>query len=241
MEQPDSPPGLPLASLTFTPLPQPDRLEGALPEGSSVLVISDGSTLADRLLERFAEHKLKTVVLSPDKVENPGNAEGSAGLPVINETAYAEAFGAACNKVGYPDCIVYFQPASNQTIDHSQHEALNVAFLTARASQPYLTLGDHIGRASFITVSRLDGAMGLGSESSTDPVSAGLPGMVRTLSQEWPQVFCRAVDISPDVKDDDGVNWILAEIEDADSALIEVGITINGRQAVSTAAMSLEI
>jgi NAD(P)-dependent dehydrogenase (short-subunit alcohol dehydrogenase family) len=55
------------------------------------------------------------------------------------------------------------------------------------------------GRASvFVTVARLDGAFGLANlPPAASPAGGGLAGLVKTVRHEWPEVYCKAVDLSP--------------------------------------------
>ena len=51
--------------------------------------------------------------------------------------------------------------------------------------------------AVFATVARLDGAFGLGELSAeADPTAGGLAGLAKTARQEWPEVACKALDLS---------------------------------------------
>ena len=51
--------------------------------------------------------------------------------------------------------------------------------------------------AVFATVARLDGAFGLGDLSAdADPTAGGLAGLAKTARHEWPEVNCKALDLS---------------------------------------------
>ena len=85
------------------------------------------------------------------------------------------------------------------------------------------------GRACFVTVTRMDGVLGLGSTSNYAAVDGGFSGLVKTLSLEWPDVHCRAVDVSPDLDADQTVQAIIAELHDPNRLLVEVGYGEYGR------------
>ncbi len=54
--------------------------------------------------------------------------------------------------------------------------------------------------AVFVTVARLDGAFGLANLSAdADPTAGGLAGLAKTARHEWPELHCKAIDVSPDV------------------------------------------
>ena len=83
--------------------------------------------------------------------------------------------------------------------------------------------------ALFVTVSRLDGAFGLiHPDENREPLDGGLAGLCKTVSHEWPEVRCKALDLAGD----------FVHVEDAASALVEemflagpleVGLTRSGR------------
>ena len=50
-----------------------------------------------------------------------------------------------------------------------------------------------------MTVTQMDGGFGLLGERDIDVIAGGLSGLTKTLALEWPNVFCRAVDVSPDM------------------------------------------
>ncbi|MDA3648382.1 SDR family NAD(P)-dependent oxidoreductase [Saccharopolyspora indica] len=80
-------------------------------------------------------------------------------------------------------------------------------------------------RAAFVTVTRLDGGLGLrGGRPAEEALAGGVGGVVKTLACEAPGVFCRALDIAPEVERDEFVAELLGEIADAATDAVEVGI-----------------
>ncbi|MGW5316095.1 beta-ketoacyl synthase N-terminal-like domain-containing protein [Nocardia thailandica] len=80
-------------------------------------------------------------------------------------------------------------------------------------------------RAAFVTVTRLDGHLGLRGDA--DPVAAllgGLGGLVKTLAAEAPEVFCRAVDIAPAALPGAVAELLVEELCDVAADTLEVGI-----------------
>ncbi|MCF1426392.1 MAG: KR domain-containing protein [Shewanella sp.] len=65
--------------------------------------------------------------------------------------------------------------------------------------------------ALFATVTRQDGGMGYLTGDVT-PLAAALHGLTKTLSHEWPQVHCRALDISPDIEPQFFATLVLDEL-----------------------------
>ncbi len=87
----------------------------------------------------------------------------------------------------------------------------DVLFAAQRAA-PALRRTGRDGGAIFVTVSRMDGAFGLGDlDPDREPVDGGLAGLAKTAAWEWPEVRCKAIDL--------GRDW--ADAEEAADALTE--------------------
>jgi acyl transferase domain-containing protein len=82
--------------------------------------------------------------------------------------------------------------------------------------------------AVLVTVSRLDGAFGLvGIDPARPPVDAGLAGFSKTAGREWPEVFCKALDVAGDLTSEQAAAAIFEELFLAGPA--EVGLRAGGR------------
>lgn len=102
-------------------------------------------------------------------------------------------------------------------------------FLIAKHLKKSLTQPRSIGRACFLTVARLDGALGLSHQINFSAISAGLFGLTKTLNAEWESVFCRAIDLSPHLDFDQSAQCVLAELHDPDRCITEVAYGDEGR------------
>ncbi|WP_433664421.1 SDR family NAD(P)-dependent oxidoreductase [Nocardia sp. CA-128927] len=101
--------------------------------------------------------------------------------------------------------------------------------LAAGQAVPLLQKADD--RASFVTVTRLDGQLGFAG--TADPVSAllgGVGGVVKTLAAEQLSLFCRALDIDPGVESEQLADLVTAELFDAARDTLEVGIDAAGER-----------
>ena len=79
----------------------------------------------------------------------------------------------------------------------------------------------------FVTVSRLEGFFGLkGMGPETQPASGGLAGLAKTASLEWPEVHCKAMDVTTALDDVD-VDAVVDEI--FCEGPLEVGLNATGR------------
>ncbi|MBW0119429.1 KR domain-containing protein, partial [Pseudonocardia abyssalis] len=86
-------------------------------------------------------------------------------------------------------------------------------------------------RAAYVTVTRLDGELGLSGRC--DPERAllgGVGGLVKTLAAEDPAVFARSVDVDPALAPDEFAAALLAELHDAATDTLEVGIGAGGQR-----------
>ncbi len=55
---------------------------------------------------------------------------------------------------------------------------------------------------------------------------------MKTLNWEWPDVFCRTVDIKQDTGFQDASKLLVKEIHDPDQGLLEVGISTTSRVTI---------
>ena len=57
------------------------------------------------------------------------------------------------------------------------------------------------GNTLLASVARLDGAFGLSGRWQGDPLAGGLAGLTKTAQHEWPEVHCKALDVTADWDD----------------------------------------
>ncbi|APE34382.1 hypothetical protein BOX37_10925 [Nocardia mangyaensis] len=86
-------------------------------------------------------------------------------------------------------------------------------------------------RAAFVTLTRIDGVLGhQGNRPAAAAVVGGVSGLVKTLAQETPTLFCRALDLSPQLTGEVLVDSVLAELDDAALDVREVGVDADLRR-----------
>ena len=78
---------------------------------------------------------------------------------------------------------------------------LKNAFLAVKHAANHLLSSGKTGKPVFAAISRLDGSFGFKGRGISNPLQGGLAGLVKTASAEWDGVFCRAIDIDPEWKD----------------------------------------
>ncbi|WP_019927420.1 type I polyketide synthase [Nocardia sp. BMG111209] len=80
-------------------------------------------------------------------------------------------------------------------------------------------------RAAFVTVTRIDGALGhRGDRPAAAALVGGVGGVVKTLAQEAPGLFCRALDLAPELTGEALIDTVLAELDDAAVDAREVAV-----------------
>ena len=124
--------------------------------------------------------------------------------------------------------LINLTPASvasgSLSLEDEKNAFLRQTFITSKNTAASLKQASNSGtrRSLFVSVCRMDGQLGMGS-GEYGPVVSGLSGLVKTASIEWPEVFCRFVDIHPELPSDVAANCILQELHDPDSNIKEVG------------------
>jgi len=98
------------------------------------------------------------------------------------------------------------------------------------------------GRCAFVTVGRMDGRLGFGGGHKSERADVvtfaergAHFGLCKSLDLEWPDVFCRGVDVDPAVGADKAAKLVLAELADPDMTVRETGHTADGARWTSTA------
>ncbi len=149
------------------PLAAPDRREAAaIAAGSEIWLVGDGSPLADAIRQRLIGRGHHVRLIGPEESNPPEPGEHVAGL------------------------IILTPPTGQQTA------FVKNAFRLVRTAGPSLRLHGARGGSALLTVSRMDGAFGLGGlADEIDPSSGALAGLLKTARQEWPEVHCKAVDL----------------------------------------------
>jgi hypothetical protein len=124
----------------------------------------------------------------------------------------------------------YFPNNSPVILYHPSEKAIvkHVFFIAKYLKKPLVEAAKHT-RSCFLTVAHLDGSFGLKHQNNFGAIGAGLFGLTKTMLWEWANVYCRAVDLSPELSHNEAATSIIAEIHDANRYLIEVGYSNQGR------------
>ncbi len=192
-------------------LPAPDFLEVTLPAGHICLISDDGTPLTVALTDALTARGWHVAVWSP-------TADPTRIASVLETHGPVAAF-------------IHLNPPGDDALFSAADEArLKHIFLLAGRLKPTLTESAQHGWAAWMTVTRLDGALGL--RGGGNPVAGGFFGLTKTLALEWPDVYCRAVDLAPELPVQRAVACILAELHDPNRRLGEVGWSAAGRVTI---------
>lgn len=204
-------------------LPRPDSAEYAWDPESVCVILSDDAPLSAALEKRLAARGWRVAV-------HTGSSIPEGGLDAL---APPKGRVGALISIAPGATEMAAQSAGEELLGNAREEAwLLSQFRLARQLSPQLNaLG--APRTWFVAVTRLDGKLGLGSSpKASGVVAAGVYGLVKTLRLEWPSVFCRAIDLHPELDAAFAAERIVAELHDPDQTLGEVGHCFDGRSTV---------
>ncbi len=230
--------------LRLKSLPEPDFLDFTLPENSVALVTDDGTDATPALVRALAGQDWKVVVLNfpAEVVAKPSRLPSGVSrstLADMSEEELQRALAEIQAKHGPIAAFIHVHPPGTAEMNGSIHfpEAdraiVRQVFLAAKHLKEPLNQAARESRSIFMTVVRLDGEFGLGENILFSPLSGGLFGLVKTLNLEWEPVFCRAVDISPQLNAGQLAEAVLAELHDPNRLVVEVAYNLSGRSTLS--------
>jgi acyl transferase domain-containing protein/acyl carrier protein len=208
-------------------LPTPDSLEFSPSENHIALITDDGSDITNKLATNLIAKGWKTVVLSFPGIESTVNEDiNKVVLTDWNEETLEHHLKQIADNYGTVAAFIHLQPATPLNVDKS---ILLHVFLIAKYLKEPLNKASKFGRSCFINVAHLDGEFGLGETHNFSAIAGGLFGLSKTINQEWENVFCRSIDLNPDLDTETSVKHILAEIYDPNLLIQEVGYSRKGR------------
>ena len=228
--------GIGRAVVALKRLPAPDAQEIAV-DGAVCLISDDGTATAAHLAGELAARGWRVVVMRPPAAFAPANPhlEGLAQLqlPDLSEDSLKMALAGVSAQYGGIGAFIHLNPVARGGLFAEADKAMvKYAFLMAKHLKPYLTSGNGTGRKSFVAVTRLDGRLGTGAGVPFGLIAGGLFGLIKTLSLEWQTVFCRAVDLVPDMDDASAAQHVLAELYDPNRLVTEVAYGPDGRMTL---------
>lgn len=223
--------GLPSAFVNLKAVPLPDRISVKLPEGSFTLVTDDGSGLTENVVSNLIKEGHKVAVLrfagiTGDVKPLPAGVN-RIELKDTQEDALVDVLKSLRSRHGQVSTFIHLDPAQPEDarISLQEQSVVKSVFLLAKNLAADLNASATKGFSAFMAVTRMDGQFGLSRSNAADPVSGGLFGLTKTVGLEWDSVFCRSVDLAPEIKDETAAEKIIAELYDSNRLLTETSYT----------------
>ena len=219
-------------------LPPPDQLAFTLPATHIALITNEGTELTTTVQQQLEANGTKVVVLNFYEIIGNPIQQNAVSLTSNTDETIAQAIQTIEQQYGKVGAFIHLHPSlSFKGSNFAQHFPTEKAiiknvFLLAKHLHPSLTELGKTQRASFITVSQMDGKMGLGETSDSSVLAGGLRGLVKCLNLEWSSVYCRSVDIQPQLESSLKANQIIAEWQDADVSILDTGYSEEGRKTI---------
>ncbi|MBD6617883.1 acyltransferase domain-containing protein [Komarekiella sp. 'clone 1'] len=231
---------IPRCPVKLKTLPPSDYLDFSLPEGYVGLITDDGSLTTSKLAHSLIEQGWKVVVLSFPQSLIPQRSPLTEGvtrvtLENLSEEHLQQQLTAIATHYGAIGAFIHLHPVFTTnhtgTVPYLEPEKAIVkhVFLIAKHLKQSLNEAARYGRSCFCTVAHLDGAFGLEYKVNFGAIGAGLFGLTKTLRWEWPKVFTRAIDLSPNLDPKQSAQHILAELHDPNLYISEVAYGSQGR------------
>ena len=226
-------------------LAQPDFLDFSFPDTHITLVTNDGSALTSQVVDLLRAKGDRVVVLNFPNLKNPC-ALNAITLKENGDHAVQEALQTIHEKYGKVGSFIHIHPHYTfQNGNFTQHfkeekEILKSLFFLSKHLQKELNELGKIQRANFLTVTRMDGELGQGKRGNTSVIGGGITGLVKSLNLEWSPVFCRALDIQPELSVRKIADHIISELHDPTVNIVEVAFSGDGRKTTSVTPVKVE-
>lgn len=225
--------------IKLIPLPAPDFWNFLPTPYQTCLLTDDGSPTTTQVAQSLIERGWQVIVLSfPNSLitQRPQlpNTVKRVNLINLSEEHLQEQLG-IFKTYGAIGSFIHLHPI-RQSLRYQPDALVNPdkaivkqVFLLAKHLKDSLTQAGSQGRSCFLTLAHLDGEFGLSGKNNFSAISGGLFGLTKTLNLEWPSVFCRSLDISPELDANTTAQIIIAELHDPNALIQEVGYTKKGR------------
>ncbi|MFF4159313.1 SDR family NAD(P)-dependent oxidoreductase [Streptomyces sp. NPDC001678] len=206
------------------PLPAVDVRTDAYPDRPCAVLLDDGGALCAAAAGALRPAGWRVLRLLLPGAGAP--AEDVQVLADLSEEALVHGVGALLAAVERVDlcAIAMSRPTGSEAGEAIAR--LRHAVLVAKHLCPPLKEAAARGtRAAFVALTGLDGRLGYGGAGG-DPVAAlagGLGGLVKSVALEASSLFCRALDVAPELSADAIGAAFLAEVSDCATDVREVG------------------
>jgi hypothetical protein len=227
-------------------LPKPDILEGAYADTASFLVTDDGSTLTAQLSQALLERGWDVIILQFPKFTTSSTLSLPSKVNIISLQDWSEGqLQQKLSNLPLKDSslagFIHLHPIFSDLSEtglcfrENEHEILKQVFLSAKYLKVLLQAVPQGKRSSYLNVVRQDGTFGLTGNADFSPLGGGLFGLTKSLNHEWRSIFCRAIDIAPNIESKQAAQHILSELYDPNCMIVDVGYSHLGRNTLAPA------
>ncbi|MEM1123740.1 MAG: SDR family NAD(P)-dependent oxidoreductase, partial [Bacteroidota bacterium] len=227
-------------------LPNPDYLDFTLPTTHIALVTNEGTDFTTRTVENLTAKGNKVVVLNLPQITGNPIVKDAIRLSATTDQAIADVLQIIEQQYGQVGTFIHLHPQLTfQNGNFAQHFStekaiLKTVFLLAKHLQQPLTELGQQQRANFLTISQMDGQLGQGKRGNVSVLAGGFRGLVKSLNLEWSSVFCRAVDLQPELSAAQKSEQVIAELHDADVSIMETAFSEEGRKTIIATPVKVE-
>ncbi|WP_461041798.1 SDR family NAD(P)-dependent oxidoreductase [Spirosoma harenae] len=229
-------PNVPRSVAALRYLPAPDTL--LMPKEGITLIINDGSDLTPALCTELSLKNHDVVVLTFSATNHTANPSIPEGITeYVLPDRQSETIRAGLSQLAKPvSQLIYLHPRLTSQVNMltfastQEKSYLKTAFLLAKYVKQSLTETVWQTRPAFLIVTRQDGAFGAANSGQNAILGGGLAGLTKSLNLEWPTVFCRAVDLSPELVASEAAEKIRQELYDADQCLTQTAYNSEGKR-----------
>jgi len=225
---------VPRKSIGLKFIPTVDTLVQNIATLKPVVITDEGSELTLAVKAKLESEGHQVIVLQFDGFSKNASLKEVVSIPQINDQEIKTAIDTilAKNDIG---AFIYLHPHFTFTgHNFTQHfsverQLLKATFLLAKYLQAPLNSNSKSQRTAFMTVSRLDGKFGMDKRSDMSIIAGGLSGLTKCMNLEWSPVFCRAVDVQPELSANNIADQLCLELHDADVRYVDVAFNEKGR------------
>jgi acyl carrier protein len=220
-------------------LPRPDYLDFTVDQDRPLLVTDDGTDLTTQFVSALIQKGWKVILWSFHESLIPAKKRDfpTEVIHVRQEEPTLDSLSDLLNEIrdqhGLISGFIHLHPLNfkDEVVPESEQGIIKQVFFLAGAIKGDLNTFHPDGRSLFLTLTRIDGQLGLKDHQHFQE-SSGLSGLVKTLHWEWPDVFCRAVDLDPQLEQEGQIEMLFDEIHDPDRGLVEVGVRLRDRVTI---------
>jgi acyl transferase domain-containing protein len=223
-------------------LPRPDKLVIEWSKSDTVIITDNGSQMVTDVVDSLLNLSVNVVLLHlPESIvkKSPDTTHKKVthiSLSSVSDEAIKQAFDEMAQQYGTVTGVICTSEnadsAELNTIINDQ-VYLKAAFFIAKHCKLSLNKQHAMGsRPFFITVSQMDGYLGFRNNFNRSLIQGGNSGLIKTLGLEWPDVFCRSIDIHPDMDTKVAASLIMSELLDPNKEIKEVALTEGTRNTI---------